>query len=320
MKSLVQTITVLVTFNLITAGFALAQVVPPPVEPPAAPTPPSPPRIDALKSAAKEVQKQAEGVRKQMEIVHQNLRRSFSYSGAGTVIVIPTSEMKAEDLATIIEDMTVMARIIDKQLGQDQPKHIWFSGDFLGQSSRMAETMYLQGYGALFLKKVDFPLSPQTTLKEEEKEIQKEDVDPVWEQMRREIYEPQEDRRRRTEGEEEKYDAEKVENLKTNLIKALKHAANVRSLKPDESVILTITGSGDSSIFATIAIAGDSRVIVQDKKTAGMRIVTPTLPSHLESPSPSVLIIRAKKSDIDAFAKGDLDLDKFRERVLIFTQ
>jgi len=320
MKSLVQTITLLVTFNLITAGFALAQAVPPPVEPAAAPTPPSPPHIEAVEIAAKEVQKQTEGVRKQMEIVHQNIRRAFSHSGAGTVLVIPTSEMKAEDLATIIEDLTVMARIIDKQLGQEQSKHMWFSGDFFGQSSRMAETMYLQGYGALFLKKVDFPLSPQTTVQEEEKETQKEDVDPVWEQMRREIYEPQEDRRRRTEREEEKYDAEKVENLKTNLIKALKHAANLRNLKPDESVILTITGSGDSSNFATIAIAGNSRVIVQDKKTTGMRIVTPTLPNHLGSSLPSVLIIRAKKSDIDAFAKGNLDLDKFRERVLIFTQ
>ncbi|MFB0524954.1 MAG: hypothetical protein ACETVZ_05395 [Phycisphaerae bacterium] len=320
MKALVQTITVLVTFNLITAGFALAQTVPTPVEPPVAPTPPSPPHIEAVEIAAKEVQKQAEGVRKQMEIVHQNLRRAFSYSGAGTVLVIPTSEMKAEDLATIIEDMTVMARIIDKQLGQEQSTHMWFSGDFLGHSSRMAETMYLQGYGALFLKKVDFPLSPQTTVQEEEKETQKDDVDPVWEQMRREIYEPQEDRRRRTEREEEKYDAEKVENLKINLIKALKHAANLRNLKPDESVILTITGSGDSSNFATIAIAGNSRVIVQDKKTTGMRIVTPTLPNQLGSSLPSVLIIRAKKSDVDAFAKGNLDLDKFRQRVQIFTQ
>jgi len=65
---------------------------------------------------------------------------------------------------------------------------------------------------------------------------------------------PQEARSRRTERSEEKYDAGKVENLKTNLIKALKHAANIRSLKPDDSLILTGTGSGD---FSNINITGD---------------------------------------------------------------
>ena len=327
MKTLTQTITVFVAINLITAGFALAQTVPTPPEPAAAPTPPtppSPPHIEAVEIAAKEVQKQAEGVRKQMEIVHQNLRRAFSHGGAGTVLVIPTSEMKAEDLITIIEDMTVMARIFDKQLGQEQSRQPWFPPDFFRQDSRLAEVIYLDGYGALFLKKVDFPLSPQTTVQEEEKETQKEYVDPVWEQMRRELYEPQEDQRRRVEREEEKYDAEKVENLKTNLIKALKHAANIRSLKPDEFVILTVTGSGDSSIINVtgVTIAG-SQVIVQDKDKKTMRIVAPTLPSlprDLELSCPTVLVIRAKKSDIDAFAKGDLDFEKLRQRVAIFTQ
>jgi len=316
-KSLTRTVTVVLALNLITAGFALAQAVPPPPEPAAAPTPPSPPHIEAVEIAAKDVQRQAEGVRKQMEIVHQNLRRAFSYSGAGSVLVIPTSEMKAEDLITIIEDMTVMARIFDKQLGQEQSRQPWFPPDFFRQDSRMAEAMYLQGYGALFLKKVDFPLSPQTTVQEQE-ETKKEDVDPVWQQMRREIYEPHEDRRRREERHEEKYDAEKVENLKTNIIKALKHATNIRCLNPDESVILTVTGSGDSSIINLPVVT----IAAQDKDRT-MKIEMPALPSlprDLELSCPTVLVIRAKKSAIDAFAKGDLDLDKFCQRVKIFTQ
>ncbi|MHC4463035.1 MAG: hypothetical protein ACYS30_16635, partial [Planctomycetota bacterium] len=32
---------------------------------------------------------------------------------------------------------------------------------------------------------------------------------------------------------------------------------------------------------------------------------------------PKVLIVRAKKSDIDKFSKGTLDLDSFREKVQI---
>jgi len=318
MKTIIRTITVFAILNLGVTDFALAQEVPALAKPAAAPTPPSPPHIETVELAAKNVQKQAEDVRKQLEIV-QNLKWPFSRGGIGTVLVIPTSEMKAEDLVTIIEDMTVMARIFDKQLGQEQSRQQWFTLDFFRHDSRMAEAMYLQGYGALFLKKVDFPLSPQTIV-QEEKETQKEDVDPVWQQMRQEIYEPQEGRRRREERPEEKYDAEKVENLKTNIIKALKHATNIRCLNPDESVVLTVTGSGDSSTINLKAFT-----IATEDYERNVKIVTPnltltSLPRDLELSCPTILVIRAKKSAIDAFAKGDLDLDQFRKRVQIFTQ
>ena len=69
--------------------------------------------------------------------------------------------------------------------------------------------------------KVDFPLTPPPDMQDEEKKTQKaEGGDPVWRKMRQEMYEPEKvDRRRRTDRPEEKYDAEKVENLKTTLIK-----------------------------------------------------------------------------------------------------
>jgi hypothetical protein len=234
--------------------------------------------------------------------------------------------MQAQDLAKIVEDMIVMARIIDKQLKQ-QSGQVWFSGDFLGQSGGTSQTMYLQGYGALFLRKVDFLLTPPPKVQEQEKETPKEDVDPVWEQTRRDLYEPQGDRRRGVERPEEKYDAEKVENLKTNIIKSLKHASNIRSLKPEESVILAVTGGGVSSnVVVTPFDATDAtkRVIVKDKgnKSTGMSISAsswPSLSSGSGFSSPVVLIMRAKKADIDAFAADKLNLETFRQRVQIFT-
>jgi len=36
-------------------------------------------------------------------------------------------------------------------------------------------------------------------------------------------------------------------------------------------------------------------------------------------PSATVLTIRAKKSDVDAFAKGELDFEQFQQKVEIFT-
>jgi hypothetical protein len=233
--------------------------------------------------------------------------------------------------------MTVMARIVDKQLGQQQPGQGWSYGDFLGQSTSTAQTMYLQGYGVLFLRKVDFPLTPPPTVQQEEKETKEENADPVWEQTRRDLYEPQGDRRRKVERPEEKYDAEKVENLKTNIIKSLKHAANIQSLRPDESVTIAVTGGGESAGAAFGPVISTNQVVVtsKDKKTTG--IVTPKVQTGPGMGGygvgygmggtgdsgfslPVVLIMRAKKVDIDAFAKGELDLDRFRQRVQVFTQ
>jgi hypothetical protein len=171
--------------------------------------------------------------------------------------------------------------------------------------------MYLQGYGALFLMKVDFPLSAPLQV-EEEKETKEEETDPVWERMKREMYEPEEARRRRDDQPEQKYDIEKVENLKTILVKTLRHAANIRILKPDESVILAVTGSGASAggitAIATTRITGD-----EDHNT---RIVKELAP---HGSSPTMLVIHAKKSDIDGFAKADLDFDQFRQRTQMLT-
>jgi hypothetical protein len=302
----------------------MAQVVPTQAEPAPAPTPPSPPQIEAIEEQSNALIGQAramDAMKNPLSEISRNLGMVLPRSSASTVLVIPASEMKAEDLASVVEDMTVMARIIDKQMGQEQSRQAGFYGDFFGQSSRMAQTMYLQGYGMLFLRKVDFLLSPPPKTQEPEKQTKEEATDPVWEQTRRDMYEPQEDRRRREERPEEKYDVEKVENLKINIIKALKHATNIRSLKTDESVILTITGSGDSSnakILVSTSATG-SNVLVQkgdSLRTTGIAI--PSLDSRISSTT--TLVIRAKKADIDAFAKGELDLDKFRQRVQIFIQ
>ncbi len=175
--------------------------------------------------------------------------------------------------------------------------------------------------------KVDFPLSPPPHAQEQEQETQKvEEGDPIWQEIRQQMYEPEKlDTRRRTDSPESKYDAEKVENLKTTLIKALKHAANIRSLKPDESVILTVIGRGDvtgTTIEAARVLPGENQILIQERTTDGKMITKMVTGSSLDGiglSSPAVLVIRTKKSDIDEFAKGDLDLEKFRQRVKLLT-
>ena len=196
---------------------------------------------------------------------------------------------------------------------------------FFGGGRKNTGSMYLQGYGALFLMNVDFPLSaPPDMQEQEEEETEEEDVDQVWAETRQQIYEPQETSRRRrgSERPEVKYDAEKVENLKTSLIQALKHAANIRILKPDESMVLSITGSGISDrIVSMQKISGTDQTIVV-KESGGQKITKVYkggLPDDIKLSSPTMLIIRAKKSDIDTFAKGDVDFNAFRQRVQVLS-
>ncbi len=280
----------------------------------------------SLERHLQDTRKQVEATQKQVELLMPEIISTsrvglphlpyLQHSGGGGILVIPSGQMKVENLAEITEDMNVMSRIFDKQLSQSnvQTTRGRFYGDlnlYFGRGSRTTEAIYLEGYGALFLMRVNMLLSAPP--EEQQKKEPQEDTDPVWTQFRREMYEPKDARRRRgSDRPEEKYDAEKVETLKTNLIKTLKHATNIRALRPDQLVILTIIGDGSQPASAT------TRFYSYGRSTGRSRIVQ-TLPEvEADSLQPTVLTICAKKSDIDAFAKGEIDYDQFRKRTGIF--
>jgi len=333
MKSFNRAITITIVLNLLLAGSTTAQITPAPAPtaPDPAPTAPAPaPTAPApvptlpvtespqavIKSTGKTLDSRLSDLNE--KLIQLNIATTGQYGGE-RVLVIPTAEIQPQDLVTMMEDMTVMCRIFDKRLEQSNLT----SGRFTTGSriilpmpfswgSRSTGAMYIQGYGALFLTKVDFLLSPPPEAPEEEEKETEEDIDPVWEQMKQEMYEPEDVSRRRRTGDrpEEKYDAEKVEELKETLIKTLKHATNIRGLKPDESVILTVTGkAGQSGPFVTgVYKSGDSKYITTGSAGAGSGSLSPT-----------VLTIRAKKSDIDAFAEGKLSFEKFTEKTQLLS-
>jgi hypothetical protein len=138
--------------------------------------------------------------------------------------------------------------------------------------------------------------------------------------MKQEMFSPQVVARQTPGRQEEKYDARKVKNLKSTLIKALVHTANIRGLKPDESVILTVTGSSISSnVDKVVAITGTNQVVVHYKDENVTKILkTPSL-SDLGISSPTVLTIRAKKSYIDALAQNKIDFDQFQEKIQLLS-
>jgi hypothetical protein len=224
-----------------------------------------------------------------------------------TVVVIPTAEsieQSPELIETAAKDLNIMCRIFEKELGLSG-RTVTTVGDYYllsdalgralgpynvgqpgqsptsGEKTRQTRSIYLEGYGAVFFVKVGFPLTPPPQMEGPDKETEA-DVDPVWRQAEQELYEPLKLKlRREAVSAAEKYDEAKVESLKQKLIRTLKHSANIRSLKPDEQLIVTACGP------------------------------------QLTSGRAKVLSIRAKKSDIDAFAKDKVDLNQFRKKVQI---
>jgi hypothetical protein len=231
------------------------------------------------------------------------------------------TQMETEDVIAINEDMNVMSRIFEENLGKEglaQAGNKWFSYGYIGDDPfsnwrfghSNLQTMYLQGYGAIFMINVDFPLTPPPPEPNQVEEKTDESTDQVWEQTRQQMFSPPETRRRTNRTPRKEYDAEKVERLKAMLIKSLRHAANIRAIQPNESVVLTITGSGDSANSPTVT----RKIVVEGntvKATAG-----PESGAGELSP-PTKLVIRAKKSDIDAVANGQIDMEKFLESVKI---
>ncbi len=217
---------------------------------------------------------------------------------AGAVLVIPAVDSN-EFVLTASKDLNVMCRVFDKELnlageisGGSPFLPVYFRGvsgkqlDLLttyglGGGGRNTSCMYLQGYAAVFLMSVSFPLAPGPN--DEKKEAEpNEPADVVWRQAEQELY-GQPDALEKRDDPDRIYDAAKVDEFQTNLIKTFKHAANTRCLAPDEWVITVACGPGD------------------------------------QGGAPKMLVLRAKKSDIDSFLKGALTLEQFREKVTVVT-
>jgi hypothetical protein len=248
-----------------------------------------------------------------------------SSSGTGKVLVIPSTEIKTKDVSAITQDMQVMSHIFNKIFkGPRLIGEVFVDyGDFFGRGSRATQSIYLQGYGTLFVMEVDFPFSPPDESKGKTEADTKEG-DSVWNQAQKEMFYPTA-ANSGTRAPAEMYDAEKVEELKTRLIKALKHAANIRNLKSDEQIILTVIGKSRSYTGAISSYGGSgygssgARNLSRSYSRTVRRSYPNTriVPGGISVSTNTVLTIRAKKSDVDAFAKGDLDYEKFREKVQI---
>jgi hypothetical protein len=165
-------------------------------------------------------------------------------------------------------------------------------------------SLYLDGYGALFMLNVGFPFLPPP---QAEGQQEKPETNTDWEDAKQELYGQRGGGRAMT-APGEPYDEERVNRLRDGLLESLKNATNIRGLKPDDSITVCVFG-GPSS--------GPPKPRTYVKRSTGSseaRSVV-TVSGRVGNPMrQTIMTIRVKKSDADAFAKGAMTLEAFRKR------
>jgi len=272
-----------------------------------------------------------------LQMANDTVNSIFTAGGRNATLplVIRSSAEDETSLANMMEDLTVMSRIIHKNIarGGSRERQESASGITLSAfaSSRRPNTYYLEGYGAVFLVSVKFPLVPPTAKEERAKDEKAVDTD--WEQTKMEIYGPRASSRAWVFGNSPdappvEYDADKVERLKSDLTEALKNATNIRSVKPDEYVTVAVIGteSGPPMTMKRFKKVRTNRGGADQNNAGGggggvgffgddgsIAVAAGDQGSHRQT----TLTVRVRKSDADAFAKDKLSLEEFRKKVSI---
>jgi hypothetical protein len=310
-----------------------------PAAPPLAlPEPPEPPEVAVADPAETIDFTAASGA---LQMANDAVNSIFTTGGRNATLplVIRSSAADEPALANMMEDLTVMSRIIHKAIarGGSRERQESASGIALSAfaSSRRPNTYYLEGYGAVFMLSVKFPLVPPTAKEDRGKDEKAVDTD--WEQTKMEIYGPRASSRAwvfsgSPDAPPVEYDADKVERLKNDLTEALKNATNIRNVKPDEYVTIAVIGTESSPPTAMKRIKkvrtnrsgadqnnGDGAGASAGEGGGGgvfdktIAVVAEDQVSHRQT----TLTLRVRKSDADAFAKEKFSLEEFRKKVSI---
>ncbi|MBP7052982.1 MAG: hypothetical protein KBE65_18410 [Phycisphaerae bacterium] len=240
------------------------------------------------------------------------LRQADVGSSTGGVLVIPVTDTAPERIAETTEDMRVMLHILKDKL--NEPRMILGVlrdyGSFFDEG-RTVEALYLQGTAVVFIVQVDFPYSFPAQ-QPAGGEAEQEPADPVWEQARQKLRSPPGSR---TLGSGARTPRMTFDQFKDELLRSLKHAANLRNIDPNEQIILTVVAQNEG---ASRAGGADAMRLYREVYGSDL-MATMGAVRRARTPATTVLTMQASKADVDAFAKGGLEFDQFRQKVRSFT-
>jgi len=275
------------------------------------------------------------------------------------VLVVPTTEVMPNQFASIQQDMRVMLHILKKTVQDEKHQLVGgvFSqyGNLLTRNDQSLQSLYIQGYGALFFVQASIPLEwssePALAVGSEDKE--KQSADPVWQQARNQVFNPS------SQANQPRSLRRDTEALMRKLIDALKHAANIRYMAPEEHIVVTVlSGSDDPVMFGMSAGRGggtpggfygarysrtsgspraggmdmyggggmrgggdygedgmDSYEVPGVGGRASFRVSSSQ--SMSQDSSKSTMTFQASKAQVDAYAQGQMKLDEFLKNVQV---
>jgi hypothetical protein len=245
--------------------------------------------------------------------------------GAVPVLVIPAQEMTPETYDWIVDDLSIMNRIIEKNtrmmgdVGRIYGAVLTGPGDIatpriLRSSGGRPRPMFIGGYGAVFSLVVDFPLLPPLETPEPNKVAEK--TDPTWAQAQRELLDPQAVLRlQRGASRGRVYRAETVEILRNTLIGLLKHATHIRDLGPEDWLMILVQGPVPTARDGAPESGSAAGAVYGSPYEQHQMLLLP----QMRGEGRTLLTLRAKRADIDQYAKGQLDDTQFQQRVQIVT-
>jgi hypothetical protein len=238
-------------------------------------------------------------------------------------VVIQFGSKGPEAIATMEDDLAVMTHIIDgalDRMGDDVPDEKMGVKLYYTSGGKSVRALYLENFGPLFMVKVNFPVhAPAVT----EAKVPDEPDDSEWNRARRSVLGFPEDARWTGSSGGVPYEAERVEGLKKQLVAALKNASNMKEVKPEEYVTVTVFGSpaavsGEATPERRSSSSGSSSSTSSSSTSRGGQapargavVVERNKVTQLESARASshgtILTLRLKKSDIDAAGKDGAD-------------
>jgi hypothetical protein len=276
-------------------------VPPEPPEPPEAPEAPEAPVLAGLDNAMSDAFATA------FDIASECSTWNGSRPAAALIV---GANLEPADLTGLQEDLNVMARILAK--AADKAAGAARAPTALGVviqtpfASRGPQAVYLDGYGALFTLTARYPLVPPPQ-KPEKKTDEAEPDNSVWENTRAELYGGGSSPRAavvvaaRSRAAGAEYSADRVERLKSALLDAARNAANIRRLRPEETVVVAVQGTSNPA-----GKRGEARAV----SVSTQRL----LAADSGSQPSTTLVVQFKKADAEALAKGKLAPDDFARK------
>lgn len=272
---------------------------------------------DKIRQAQVEVTRASRDIKRQLATKFHLIEGGLANS---RTLLVPADDASPEQIGRLREELAIMGRIFTKAADPEGAKHGGFRFNFgglgFGQGGEL-DALYLDGYGAVFPLEVDFPLvdTPKFT---EKKTEPKPDKDATWEKTRRELAgghedEPEEALDLGGDSGPTPYDADKVAALRKRLTEAFRHAANLKSVKPDEQIVVQVSGPAGQVGHVSRKIV--TKVVAYAKSGDDLQMLGS--PEDRGGPVRQQLTLRAKKSDVDAFAVGKLSPEDFGRKLKI---